>query len=647
MTNRISIDRQEVIAVLCYYCMKETGNDGICPYCGHDANWTTEPHQLLPGTKLANRYVIGRVLGEGGFGITYIGFDTTLRSRVAVKEFYPFGIVNRNNERSCEISVSSSGDKSDLFTKGITRFLEEARNLARFTNEPGIVNVSDFFEANHTAYIVMEYLEGITLRDYLHQNGVIRPDEAFTMLRPVVKSLEAIHAEGVIHRDISPDNIMVLNSGQLKLMDFGAARVYDDENCSMSVMLKKGYAPEEQYRRNGDQGPWTDVYGLCATIYRCITGKTPDDSLDRVHHDQLLPPSRLGVAIAPELENVLMYGLALYPQNRCKSMTELMQLTDNAFSNASVPAQSAPAPFAAPDSFQPDESTMLADDQGTGNDPQNRYQSTAPAENKGMQGGSHASGTDKPVWYKKKAVWIIASAALLCIVVIVIVIVVLTSNSSVSYVKDSAASSQSVREISEKPTEKSAVKATEKPTEKATEKPTEKPATKPTMKPTEPPAPTEEPSNKYTAGQYKVGVDIPAGLYAAYTEGDSKGYYCISSDANGGNILANNNFSNQNYLQIEDGQYLELSRCYVMAFDDAPLYDYSSGVVGDGQYLVGVDIPAGEYTLKAAANSKGYYCVSSDPNGRNILANNNFSGNNYVTVADGQYLELSRCELYI
>ena len=315
--------------MLCYYCMKDKGNAAICGYCGHTNDIPVEHHQLRPGTVLGQKYVVGRVLGEGGFGITYIGIDTTLSVRVAIKEYFPHGYSIRDNERSNEISTGT-GSNGSFYHNGLGKFLEEARNLANFSNESGIVNVRDFFEENNTAYIVMDYLEGVDLRHYLHDHGVLSAEEAFTLLRPIMQSLETVHRAGVIHRDISPDNIMVLHNGKLKLMDFGAAREYDSDNRSMSVMLKKGYAPEEQYHRKGEQGPWSDVYSLCATIYRCITGKVPEESLDRVFNDTLEPPSRLGIAISPALESVLMYGMAPHKADRCQNMTELMRLIDEA-----------------------------------------------------------------------------------------------------------------------------------------------------------------------------------------------------------------------------------------------------------------------------------------------------------------------------
>ena len=194
--------------------------------------------------------------------------------------------------------------------KGKDSFLKEARTVARFRGTPGIVDVLNFFEANDTAYLVMEYLEGETLSHRLRQH-LFTADEIFRLMAPVFDTLEKIHAQGVIHRDISPDNIMLLGDGRLKLMDFGAARLmnYSDQR-SVSVVLKAGYAPLEQYSAKGEQGPWTDIYALCATLYKCITGKTPDDALDRADGDELQWPSELGFPISVQQEAVLKKGMA-------------------------------------------------------------------------------------------------------------------------------------------------------------------------------------------------------------------------------------------------------------------------------------------------------------------------------------------------
>lgn len=282
-------------------------------------------HILKSGKILNNRYVIEKVLGEGGFGITYKGIDKLLAVEVAVKEYFPQGFVTRNNVYSEEITITQM-KYEDLFQKGKERFLSEARVLAKFNKESGIVSVTDFFEENNTAYIVMEYLDGITLKDYIENNGLLSMDDMLGLMSPLMEALDAVHKEGLIHRDISPDNIMLLSNGGIKLMDFGAARTYTKfGQKSLSIMLKHGYAPEEQYRTHGVQGPWTDIYALSATIYKCITGQTPVESLQRVLSDTLQSPSQMGIQIQPWQEYALMKGLSVRQENRYQNMREYCQ----------------------------------------------------------------------------------------------------------------------------------------------------------------------------------------------------------------------------------------------------------------------------------------------------------------------------------
>lgn len=306
----------------CYHCMQPAEGTGECPHCHHGPYEQPPLHHLKPGSRLQGRYLIGKALGEGGFGITYLGRDTTLDMRIAVKEYYPNGFSNRNHQFSNEVTLTQNGGTYD-FESEMQRFLNEARMLAKFSDEQGIVGVRDFFRENNTAYIVMEYLDGITMKQYLSR-GTFPAQKLFDLMAPVMASLNRIHAEGMIHRDISPDNIMMLKNGQLKLLDFGAAREVNGDK-SLSVVLKPGYAPEEQYRSKGHQGPWTDVYALSATMYKCITGKTPDESLERVYEDNLLPPSKLGVEISPKQEAALMQGLCVRAKERTQSVAELMQ----------------------------------------------------------------------------------------------------------------------------------------------------------------------------------------------------------------------------------------------------------------------------------------------------------------------------------
>lgn len=313
----------------CYTCMNELTDDSFCRHCMKQNTADDIVYRLMPGTILNHKYLVGNCIGEGGFGITYIGRDLTLDMRVAIKEYFPNGYVNRNNTLSQDVTATTEGRKA-FFAKGKDSFLEEARKIAKFVGEPGIVGVREYFEANGTAYIIMDYLDGVNLSSYIKSQGAFNAVTMFELMLPMVRSLKHIHDAGIIHRDISPDNIMFLHSGGLKLMDFGAARYFTNEQKEMSVLLKQGYAPEEQYRKNGDQGPWTDVYGLCATMYRCITGTIPVDALDRLRNDSLLPPSKLGITIPESMENVLMYGLAVFKENRCQSMDELAELMEKA-----------------------------------------------------------------------------------------------------------------------------------------------------------------------------------------------------------------------------------------------------------------------------------------------------------------------------
>ncbi len=307
----------------CYNCMHKC-NEDVCENCKKLGLESTSPHHLKPGTILNNRYLVGKALGEGGFGITYIGRDLNLDMRIAVKEFYPSGYANRYGEITSDITISGT-KHSEYFMNGKSKFLSEARVLAKFSGDKNIVDVRDYFEANNTAYIVMEFVDGITLKEYLKENSVFDYTDIISKMLPLLESLGKVHNRGLIHRDISPDNIMLLKDGTLKLMDFGAARdVNFEDRRSLSIMLKPGYAPEEQYRSKGIQGPWTDIYALCATIYRCITGVTPDDAMERVFDDCLEKPSKFNADITIDQENVLMKGLSISYKDRYQNVHELV-----------------------------------------------------------------------------------------------------------------------------------------------------------------------------------------------------------------------------------------------------------------------------------------------------------------------------------
>ena len=293
-------------------------------------------HCLRKGTRLIGRYTIEGVLGQGGFGITYLGIDELHEKKVAIKEFFPQGIVTRNIEYQDTVTVTFVGEK-DNYEKGKERFLKEARTMAKFSKDEGIVKALDFFEINNTAYIVMEYLEGITLKQYLRENQRIAPEDLIELLVSLIESLDEIHSQGMIHRDISPDNIMVLPDGRIKLMDFGAARDYTEfGEKSLSIVLKPGYAPPEQYQTHGVQGPWTDIYALCATMYKCITGENPPDAIERVMDDSLKKISEFGIAIPPQEEAAIIKGMSVSAKDRYQDIKDFCEDLYGGYEETSV-----------------------------------------------------------------------------------------------------------------------------------------------------------------------------------------------------------------------------------------------------------------------------------------------------------------------
>ena len=308
----------------CPGCMaKAAPINGRCPVCGCDVNVENAPHQLPVNTILNGRYLVGSVLSADSFGITYIGYDLKLDVRVAIKEYYPSGDADRSMSLRVYPTPTEGGDP---FETGKERFLKEAWALSEFAGDSGIVALRDYFEENGTAYIVMEYLEGEDLHHYAARHGRFTFDEAFDLLEPAMLTLDKVHKKGLIHRDICPSNIMRLNDGRIKVLDFGAARPQSvNGELSLSILIKLGYSPIEQYSEHGAQGPWTDVYAMSATIYKLITGKTPPPAADRTCGRVLELPSALGAKITPAQEKALMRGLALHPADRTQTMAELAE----------------------------------------------------------------------------------------------------------------------------------------------------------------------------------------------------------------------------------------------------------------------------------------------------------------------------------
>lgn len=313
----------------CPHCMKSVGQGiKICPACGGGMEINVPAHHLPVGTVLrsgnGHSFLFGIVKGEGGFGLTYIGKELTSGKRVAIKEYFP---SRCQPQRMPDASIRPQERFEEVYAHGIQSFLSEASMLRAVAHLPSIVHVMDYFEANHSAYMVMEYLEGSTLYHVMQSRERIPADVLIPKFLPLLHDLESLHEAGVLHRDIAPDNIMWMPDGNLKLLDFGCARSLEDGR-SMTVVLKPGFAPIEQYQTRG-QGSYTDLYAICATLYYCITGKVPPASPERLtttfdnQPDPLVPPSALGVSMPPQQEQILMWGLSLQPSVRPQNMETL------------------------------------------------------------------------------------------------------------------------------------------------------------------------------------------------------------------------------------------------------------------------------------------------------------------------------------
>jgi len=309
---------------LCYNCFQPLPEAAdICPHCAYPTGTDSGKYPLaLPcGTVLGGRYILGRVLGQGGFGITYVAQDYQSKQLFAIKEFFPDTMATRTGSHSVS---AYSGQMAENFIYGKQCFLEEAKTLAEFIGNPNIVRIHQYFEENGTAYFVMDFVHGVSLDAYLKQNGGrLSWERATAILYPVMDALSAVHARGIIHRDVTPDNIILTDDGGVKLLDFGAARYsLGDRSRSLDVVLKHGYAPKEQYTRRGRQGPFTDVYTVAATLYYSLAGRIPPDSIERMDEDDLILPSSLGVRLPLEAENAICKALSVQPQDRFQSMME-------------------------------------------------------------------------------------------------------------------------------------------------------------------------------------------------------------------------------------------------------------------------------------------------------------------------------------
>ena len=320
----------------CMKCMHAlAAGETVCPECGRPyGSVKAESFALKPGTILDGKYLVGEMLGQGGFGITYIGFDLLLEQKIAIKEYFPMstGMVSREG-RSTVVWSDAVMQKSGV-EKGFDSFLKEARKMAKLRSIPSVVGVNSVFIQNETAYIVMDFIEGETLLKKLQREGPMDYGTCVSLMTPIMQALSEVHKHGIIHRDISPDNIMVQNDGRLILLDLGAAKDLDiqgkDGNVQSSQMVAKhGFSPVEQYGQAGKIGPWTDVYAMAATIYYCCTGVLPPSATDRMIEDTLTCRPRL----TKEQFDVLAFCMNVLPQKRPQNMDALLQIVTHPVKN--------------------------------------------------------------------------------------------------------------------------------------------------------------------------------------------------------------------------------------------------------------------------------------------------------------------------
>lgn len=313
---------------LCPGCMQHLKDSNTtCPHCGYPEKHLTVKDSLPVFSILAGKYLLGAPLGKGGFGITYIAMHLPDEKIVAIKEFFPANLAVRDTDN--ETVVPADDTKAVYYRTGMKSFSEEGRILYLLSDIEHIVHVTEQIQANNTTYLVMEYVPGISLKKYMkQQQKLFSEQEMLTLMQPILLALQTMHQKGILHRDISPENLMLSPDNTLTLIDFGAARTFsrsDDDN--LTVILKRGYAPEEQYHSNSRQGPWTDLYAVCAVMYQMLTGILPQEASARAEEDHLTPISRIeGLSLSPSTCAALEKGLQMDPMERYPDIGALMKV---------------------------------------------------------------------------------------------------------------------------------------------------------------------------------------------------------------------------------------------------------------------------------------------------------------------------------
>ena len=311
-------------ADFCYGCMNHT-TSYPCPKCGYSPMRSTISYTLPPGTILKGKYLVGKVLGQGGFGITYIGLDLHLQRKVAIKEYYPSGFVGRKSGTSQVIWYATEASREAMLS-GQELVLKEARKMSKVSDISSVVRVHNVFQENGTAYICMDFIEGQTLLDRLMKHGTLPWNTAKTIFLPIIQALGQVHQMGLIHRDLSPDNLMIQPDGQVKILDLGAAKDLNLNTGKSSMQVaKNGFSPLEQYLQSGSSGSWTDVYSLAATMYYTLTGKVPPSALDRMDNDTIRWDFPALQALPACVLGALKHAMAVRPNDRTQTMEDFLK----------------------------------------------------------------------------------------------------------------------------------------------------------------------------------------------------------------------------------------------------------------------------------------------------------------------------------
>ncbi len=317
---------------ICPNCFSDGFTDQ-CKKCSYTAISFDQSADILPyGIILHNRYIVGRVLGIGGFGITYLALDIRTNTKCAIKEYLPTEYATRNSKAGT--IMPRGAENKQIYEYGMLRFLNEIELLKLFVNHPNIATFRDTFQENGTAYLVMEYIDGVSLKAMArNMNGRIPYYIMAEILEKMTDALGYVHARGVLHRDVSPDNILVTPDGVVKLIDFGAAMRMEDVHIKQySIILKPGFAPPEQYTTHGQHGPWSDVYSLCATAYVGVTGKTVPNANALKNAPALPPISKILPDVPSDFSNAIQKGMQLEVLKRQRSMSELAKNLSFVFS---------------------------------------------------------------------------------------------------------------------------------------------------------------------------------------------------------------------------------------------------------------------------------------------------------------------------